>query len=225
MNFLNNSLKVRDVGLGKEAWLAITNATKKLEERKLKNEVSGPPEGTSNLPANPEEIEVKISGQKRRKDTTEENQLEGEELPQKKKAKKNKNLTKNGSISNKKPEENFEIEVQDAGNEQPEKFEIEVRDLPPQNTENGENSIGFKWKSAIKRLLTGSPENQMKVKKLRKRVVKEYKEFAGSSCEAEGPEGDNVDHQKDTDSTSVFMKKLASMKKVVVQGKVAKYQA
>lgn len=152
LNFLENSLRIRDKALGRQTWAAIASAAKATAPPKPANQANGTvPENQAN-------------------GSVPENQANGTETDQ-----------------------------QDSNSGNLESAEMKI------------NNKKFKLKSVIKNILKSEENRKMKLKRLEKRAIGEYRKV-NSKCDTEELSG-------------TIRKKLEKLKNVKIDGKYAVYEA
>ncbi|KAM4807634.1 cell growth-regulating nucleolar protein [Rhinophrynus dorsalis] len=172
------------------------------EERQKKNKKEKKDLSVADQPEN----EGKKKGKKRKMEESEANEIEaGDEVTEKKKKKKrdseDENTANNGEV-----ETNGKVDAHTAGKKRKHR-NSEDESCVNEQEENGENSedeeetkktakVKFNWKGTIKALLRQAPDNELPIKKLRKKVLAQY--YAVSSEQ----------HRSEEELLSTFNKKV-----------------
>jgi len=150
INFLENSLRIRNPGLARKAWEAISKASE------MKKDENGKEKEKEEVGNNGKE-ETKLNGQET------EVSLEEDKKGKKRRQPEDLNQPESNGIASKKSKQSS--------------------DLEESNREERNGIQEIRWNELIKKTLKEAPEGRMKIKKLRKKIVKQV---SGSTEVEEG---------------------------------------
>ncbi|XP_072262551.1 cell growth-regulating nucleolar protein [Pyxicephalus adspersus] len=217
-NWMKNSLKIHNQAIQDQVWEIFAEATSTTKEAASKD--SEKPAGTATPEQTPKPSESteeakKKSKRERKEERQKKNKKEKKDLnPEehmengtKKKGKKRKMEEESQESDEedktekrkkkKKKHESDEEEVQENGEEEPREQEDAVENSAEENNEEDTANKGkFNWKGTIKSLLRQAPDNELPIKKLRKKVIAQY--YAVSSAQ----------HKSEDEIFSTFNKKI-----------------
>ncbi|XP_026544318.1 cell growth-regulating nucleolar protein isoform X3 [Notechis scutatus] len=222
-NWMANSLKIHNTTLQDQVWDIFSEAMRKekLETQSLKNEIM-PVASEKSITKTEKPKEKKSKKELKEKKSIRKLKAQQENLECLKSEKSRQNLLEEGSKKmlqsdylKKAKQEAAGLEVPRKGNgPEAEEAETEARGKKRKNScikdespiptkimnrsEVEENKGKFNWKGTITAVLKQAPDNELSIKKLRKKVIAQYYAVAG-------------DHQKSEEKTlALFKKKVSS---------------
>ncbi|CAI9577624.1 unnamed protein product [Staurois parvus] len=221
-NWMKNSLKIHNQALQEQVWEIFSEATSTTKEAASKETPkaahTAAPEETSQSSETMEEMKKKSKRErkeerkkKNKKEKKELNSEEHTEYETKKKSKKRKmeeeiqesddeDRAEKKKKKKKKHENDEEVEESRTQKRKPEESQeqedVENDEEEENDEDNSANKGKFNWKGTITALLKQAPDNELPIKKLRKKVVAQY--YIVSSAQ----------HKSEEDVFATFNKKI-----------------